>query len=209
LQNALPDPVLTLHGDDQQPIASNDNWSDDPASAAELSATGLTPVNGLESALVVTLPPGHYTAVMAGKGESTGTALVEIYDGDLPADSDLANISTLGFVGTGNDVLIAGFVIGGPGSAKVVLRALGPSLTPLGVANAIQDPTLQLYDANGSVTNNDDWGTISDSIPALLQPSNPRESAIKATLTPGNYTAVVQGKDGMSGVALVEAYNLE
>ena len=209
LENVLPDPVLSLHGDDEQPIASNDNWQDDPASAAELTAAGLDPWDDLESALVVTLPPGHYTAVITGNGAAFGTALVEIYEDDLPADSELANISTLGFVGTGNDVMIAGLVVGGPGAAKVVVRALGPSLAEFGVSNPIQDPTLQLHDANGSITSNDDWGTTSDAVPALFQPMDPRESAIQVTLTPGSYTAIVQGKNATSGVALVEAYNLD
>jgi pectinesterase len=209
LDDALADPVLSLHGDDQQPIASNDNWQDDAASAAELAAAGLEPLDDLESGLVVTLPPGHYTALITGTGASIGTALVEIYDGDLRADSELANISTLGFVGTGNDVLIAGLVVGGPGAAKIVLRALGPSLAQFGVSNPIQDPTLQLHDANGSVTSNDDWGTTGDAVPTLLRPMDPRESAIEVTLTPGSYTAIVQGKNATSGVALVEAYNLE
>jgi pectin methylesterase-like acyl-CoA thioesterase len=209
LENALPDPVLALHGDDGQTIASNDNWQDDPVSAAELTAASLTPTHQLESALVVTLPPGHYTAVIGGNGVAAGTALVEVYDDDLVADSELANISTLGFVGTGNDVLIAGFVIGSPGSAKVVVRALGPSLTEFGVSNAIQDPTLELYDANGSITSNDDWETNGETVPALLRPALARESVVQVTLTPGNYTAIVQGKNGTSGVALVEAYNLE
>ena len=210
LQNALANPVLVLYGDGQQPIAINDNWRDDSTSAAELAAKGLAPVDELESAVVVTLLPGHYTAVISDNGASTGTALVEIYDGDLPADSELANISTLGFVGTGNDVLIAGFVIGGSGSAKVVVRALGPSLTKFNVANAITDPMLQLYDANGSVTSNDDWqiSQNGESLPALLQPFDPRESALQATLSPGNYTAIVQGK-GTRGVALVEAYTVD
>jgi pectin methylesterase-like acyl-CoA thioesterase len=211
LENALADPVLTLHGDDQQPIASNDNWQDDPVSAAELLATGLMPANELESALVVTLPPGHYTAVVGGQNSSVGTALVEVYDGDLPADSQLANISTLGFVGTGDDVLIAGVVIGGPSAGQVVLRALGPSLTQFAVSNALQDPVLQLYDANGSIASNDDWETPvnGQAVPESFRPTHPRESALETSLAPGNYTAIVQGKGATTGVALVEAYNLE
>jgi len=209
LENALRDPRLALHGAGNEPIASNDNWQDDAASAAELAATGLAPADQLESALVVTLSPGHYTAVIDGTDGSAGTALVEIYDGDLPADSELANISTLGFVGTGNDVLIAGFVIGGPQFGEVVLRALGRSLTEFGVTNAIQDPTLQLYDANGSITQNDDWETTGDSIPLLLRPTDRHEAVVKASLPPGHYTAIVEGKDATTGVALVEAYSLD
>lgn len=211
LENALADPVLALHGDGEEPIAVNDNWEEDPGAAAELAAKGLTPAHELESAIVTTLAPGHYTAVIRGADSSAGTALVEAYDGDLAANSQLANISTLGFVGTGNDVLIAGFVVGGPASAKVVLRALGPSLTQFGVSNPIQDPTLQLYDANGSISSNDDWQTTTsgESIPTSLQPAHPRESALQVSLAPGHYTAIVQGKGAATGVALVEAYNLQ
>jgi pectin methylesterase-like acyl-CoA thioesterase len=209
LDNALADPVLTLHGEDSQTIASNNNWRDDAASAAELEKSGLAPTHELESALVVTLPPGHYTAVLDGKPGAAGTALVELYDGDLPAESEFANISTLGFAGTGNDVLIAGFVVGGPAFGNVVVRALGPSLTQFGVTNAIEDPTLQLFDGNGSLTSNDDWGTTGDSIPVLLRPSHAKESAVHVSLPPGHYTAIVQGKGAATGVALVEAYSLE
>jgi pectin methylesterase-like acyl-CoA thioesterase len=211
LPQVVADPVLDLHGEGGETIATNNNWRESPDSAEELMAKGLAPVHELESALVVTLSPGHYTAVVTGNESSLGTALVELYDGDLPANSQLANISTLGFVGTGDDVLIAGVVIGGPGPAKVVVRALGPSLTQFAVANAIQDPILQLFDANGSLTGNDDWGTALDgeSIPASLQPSDSRESAVQISLAPGHYTAIVQGKEASTGVALVEAYNLE
>jgi hypothetical protein len=211
LENALADPVLALHGDGAQPIAVNDNWRDDGASAGELETAGMVPAHELESAMVVTLLPGHYTTVIRGNGAAAGTALVEIYDGDLPADSELANISTLGFVGTGNDVMIAGFVIGGPAYGKVLVRALGPSLAEFGVSDPIQDPTLQLYDANGSLASNDDWETTEENepIPALLQPSDPRESALQTILAPGHYTAIVAGKDGTTGAALVEAYSLD
>jgi hypothetical protein len=132
-----------------------------------------------------------------------------VYDGDLVADSQLANISTLGFVGAADDVLIGGFVVGN-GSANVAVRAIGPTLSQSGVVNAISDPTLELHDANGGVTTNDDWqaGANHDSIPLSLQPQDGRESAIYTTLSPGSYTAIVRGKAGATGVAVVEAYNL-
>jgi hypothetical protein len=210
LANILPDPVLELHGGSADSlISTNDNWRDDAASAAELTAAGLAPANDNESAIVVTLPPGQYTAVIRGKDGSAGVALVEIYDGDLVADSELANISTLGFVGAADDVLIGGFVVG-TRSANVVVRALGPSLAQSGVANPIADPTLEVHDSNGSITGNDDWqtGPNRNSIPASLQPLESREAAISTTLAPGNYTAVVREKAGATGVALVEVYNL-
>ena len=210
LANVLSNPVLELHGGaGDNLIATNDNWQDDAGSGAELAAAGMAPTNPYEAAIVVTLPPGQYTAVIDGKDGATGTALVEIYDGELTANSQLANISTLGFVGAADDVLIGGFVIGN-GAAKVVLRALGPTLTQFGVANPIGDPTVELHDANGGVTTNDDWqtGADRDSIPVSLQPVDLRESAIYATLSPGSYTAIVRGKAGATGVALVEVYNL-
>jgi pectin methylesterase-like acyl-CoA thioesterase len=211
LANALADPTLEIHGgaaDDL--IAANDNWQDDPGSAAELVAAGMAPGDESESATIVTLPPGQYTAVISGKDGATGTALVEVYDGDLTADSQLANISTLGFVDAADDVLIGGFVVG-TGLAEVVVRALGPSLTQFGVADPIADPILEVHDGNGSVTSNDDWqtGANSASIPASLRPIEPHESALHLSLAPGNYTAVVRGKAGAVGVALVEAYNLQ
>lgn len=211
LANVLGDPMLEIHGGATDSlIATNDNWQDDPALAAELVAAELAPADELESAMVVALPPGHYTAVIAGKDGATGTALVEVYDGDLTADSQLANISTLGFVGAADDVLIGGFVVG-TGLAEVVVRALGPSLTQFGVADPIADPTLEVHDGNGSVTSDDDWqtGPNHDLIPASLQPLDGRESALHLSLPPGNYTAVVRGKAGAVGVALVEAYNLQ
>jgi hypothetical protein len=133
-----------------------------------------------------------------------------MYDVDPVADSQFGNISTLGFVSTGDDALIGGFVVAGPGAARVVIRAIGPSLATSGVLNAIDDPTLHLHDSNGNVTSNDDWQTITngESIPVSLQPRDAREAAIQTTLVPGSYTAIVRGKGTATGVALVEAYNL-
>ncbi len=210
LANFLADPVLELHGgaaDDL--ISTNDNWRDDAVSIAELTAAGLAPGNDNESAIVITLSPGQYTAVIRGKEAAAGVALVEVYDGDLVEDSQLANISTLGFVGAADDVLIGGFVVGN-GSANLVVRAIGPTLAQSGVVNPIDDPILELHDANGSVTTNDDWqsGANHDLIPVSLQPQDGRESALLASLSAGSYTAIVRGKAGATGAALVEAYNL-
>ncbi len=148
--------------------------------------------------------------MIGGKDGSVGTALVEVYDVDPVADSQFGNVSTLGFVGAGDDALIGGFVVAGPGSAKVVVRAIGPSLVTSGVLNAIDDPTLEVHDSNGNVTGNDDWQAApnGESIPVALQPRDTRESAIQMTLVPGSYTAIVRGKGTSTGVGLVEAYNL-
>ena len=210
LANVVTDPVLELHdGSQNRLMTTNDNWSDDPESADDLSAIGMKPADERESAIIVTLAPGPYTAVIRAKDGSTGTALVEMYDVDAVADSQLANVSTLGFVGTGDDVLIGGFVIGGPSSAKVVVRAIGPSLRASGVQNAVEDPTLAVHDSNGNVTSNDDWQSANEAIPAVLQPRDPRESAIQMALPAGSYTAIVRGKADSTGVALVEAYNVQ
>jgi pectin methylesterase-like acyl-CoA thioesterase len=210
LGNVLADPVLELYGAPGDLIATNDNWKEDLTSASELEEMAMTPPDDTEAAVVVTLSPGHYTAVIAGKNGATGTALVEMYDVDPMADSQFGNVSTLGSVGMGDDALIGGFVVAGPGSARVVIRAIGPSLDTSGVPNALEDPMLQVHDGNGNATSNDDWqtGTNGESIPVALEPLDARESAIQMTLAPGSYTAIVRGKGTATGVALVEAYKL-
>jgi hypothetical protein len=171
----------------------------------------LAPANDAESALVVTLLPGRYTAVIGGSNGTTGMALVEVYDGDLAVDSQLANISTRGFVGTDDRVLIGGFVIGGNGRAngRVVIRALGPSLSAFGITGALQDPVLALKNANGStVISNDDWQESQEMEinQTGLAPTEPRESALVTSLSDGNYTAIISGQSDAMGVAVVEVY---
>ena len=207
LGNTLADPTLELYQDGIL-IMSNDNWKDSQQS--EIEATGLAPTEDLESAIVATLAPGSYTVILRGQNSGTGIGLVEAYDLDAAAQSSLANTSTRGFVQTGDDVLIGGFIIGNGGSDTVVVRAIGPSLADAGIVNSLADPTLDLYDANGVVIRSDDnWR---DSQESLLQstglaPTNDAESAIIRSLEPGSYTAIVRGKDGGTGVALVEVYN--
>ena len=209
---ALSDPTLELRDSGNSLIASNDNWRDNPVWAAELQATGLAPTFDFESAIVATLSPGAYTAIVGGKNGSTGMGLVEIYDLDPAGDAQLANISTRGLVRTGDSVVIGGFILGGDtGQASVLLRAIGPSLTAVGVANALANPTLELRDSNGVLLQyNDNW---KDSQQAAIEatgvpPQNDLESAILATLLPGSYTAIAAGKDGSMGVGLIEVYNL-
>lgn len=209
LTDVLADPVLELHGGAQDNlIAQNDNWRNDPA-ASELQSMGMMPADEREAATVQTLSPGQYTAVISASDGSSGTALVEMYDVDSLADAQFGNVSTLGFVGTGDNTLIGGFVVSGPGLATIVVRAIGPSLMSSGVQNAIENPTLAVHDSNGNVTSNDDWQTAAEPIPVSLQPRDPRESALQLSLAPGNYTAIVRQKGDMTGVALVEAYNLQ
>jgi hypothetical protein len=174
-------------------------------------ATGIPPQNDLESAIVAILPPGRYTAVLAGKNGTTGNGLAEIYDLESGTSSTLANLSTRGFVGTGDNIMIGGLIIGSGDSPITVVRAMGPSLTSSGIANPLLDPTIELHDGNGAVIGfNDNWkdNQVQAVLATQLAPADDRESAIVAFLAPGNYTAVVHGKGNVTGVALVEAYSL-
>lgn len=205
LPGALLDPTLELHSATAL-LVSNDNWQ--TGQKAEIVATGIPPTNAKESAIVATLDPGSYTAIVRGATGGSGLALVEVYDLDQTGDSDLANISTRGLVGTGDDVLIGGFIILGGDSGKVLIRALGPSL-PL--SGTLADPTLELHNGDGMViAYDDDWRT--DQLYAItgtgLPPPNDAEAAIVSTLPPGSYTAIVRGADDTTGLALVEVYHL-
>ena len=207
--NPLTDPTLTLFDASGHTLMANDNWQD--SQAAEITATGIPPRNNLESALVATLGPGRYTAVLAGKNGTTGNGLVEVYDLEPGANSTLANLSTRGFVGIGDNAMIGGLIIGSGDSPIVVLRAIGPTLMSSGIANPLHDPTIELHDGNGAVIGlNDNWkeGRAEAVLATQLAPTDDRESAMVAFLAPGNYTAVVRGKGGSTGVALVEAYRV-
>jgi hypothetical protein len=210
LSDLLADPTLELRGSDGALISGNDNWKD--SQRVQIEATGLSPHNDSESAILVTLAPGSYTAIVSGKGGSTGVGIVEAYDLDAAASSLLANISTRGFVQGGNNVMIGGFILGnGTNPANLIVRAIGPSLTQFGITGAISDPTLELRDANGAlVRGNDNWKTDQQSeIQATgLQPGNDLEAAVFATLSPAAYTAIVSGKNGGTGVGIVELYRL-
>ena len=211
VSGALADPVLELHEPDGT-VVTDDNWMD--TQKTEIEATGIPPINPLESAIIATLAPNNYTVILHGKGTATGVGLIEAYDLDQAAASTLANISTRGFVDTGDSVMIGGFIVGGAGggNSTVIVRAIGPSLSAAGITNPLQDPTLELHDADGAlISSNDNWMDSPDKqvlIDDSIAPTNAAESAIVATLAPGNYTAVVQGSQGGTGVALVEAYNL-
>jgi hypothetical protein len=188
-------------------IATNDNWQIND-NQQEIIDTGLEPTNDLESALLVTLDPGAYTAIVTGAGNGTGIGLVEAYDLDQTTDARLANISTRGFVQTGDNVMIGGFIILGSADEDVIVRAIGPSLPLTGT---LADPLLELHDADGAIlATNDNWRDTQEvDIEATgLAPTNDAESAIVSTLPPGNYTAIVRGVGDTTGVALVEAYGL-
>jgi hypothetical protein len=209
LQGVLTDPFLELHDGSNAIIATNDNWQQAP-NTNEIPS-GFAPGDPRESVIVTTLAPGNYTAVIKGAHGETGVGVVETYDLTQSASSKLANISTRGFVDTGDNAMIGGLIMTG-GSAKVLVRALGPSLANFGIANTLQDPTLELINGNGtSVATNDNWQQAANTseIPNGFTPSDSRESAIVTTIFAGNYTAIVRGKGTAVGVALVEAYNLQ
>jgi len=217
--NALLDPTLELHNGAGALIGSNDNWratqiggvvtSDQ---AIEIAATSIAPSSDAESAIIAILAPGAYTAVVGGANNSTGIAVVQIYDLDAVRDSTLANISTRGFIQTGDNVMIGGFIyLGDVGTTNVVLRGIGPSLVAVGINNALTDPVLEVFDANGtSVALNDNWQQSPQAAAiqaAGLAPSNTAESALLLTgLAQGSYTAVLRGQNGGVGVGVIEAY---
>jgi hypothetical protein len=205
----LVDPTLELHGPNNL-LITNDNWND--TQPTEVQSSGLAPAGSLESVIFMTLPPGEYTVILKDKNGTTGIGLVEVYDLTAASDSKLGNISSRGFVETADDVMIAGFIFGqGTASEKVIIRALGPSLP--GIANILVDPTLALYDGDGTLLiSNDNWRDDASQealiIATGLAPSNNLESAIVTTLPHGNYTAIVAGLNGGTGVALAEVYHL-
>ena len=203
---ALQDPQLEIYRGAEL-VASNDNWRAAPNQQEIIDST-VAPLDDRESAILETLEPGAYTAVVSGVGGGTGVGVVEAYDLDLNADSEFANIATRGFVQTGDDVMIGGLIVVGTATQNVLVRALGPSL---GITGQLEDPLLQLFDANGDlVVSNDNWkDTQQAEIEATtIPPSKDPESAIVATLPPALYTAVVRGVENTSGVALVEVYAL-
>lgn len=203
----LADPKLDLYNAAGNLIAENDNWTSLPSNVV---AAGLTPTSAKESVIALTLAPGSYTAMISGVGDSDGVALLELYDLDTE-HSVLSNISTRGQVISTSDPMIGGFIIDGTESAKVLVRALGPSLTAAGVEGALADPVLELRNSDGSLLfSNDNWRETQEQqvLATTIPPTDDREAAIVATLAPGSYTAIVHGNDASGGIALVEVYGL-
>lgn len=213
---ALANPILELH-DTNGVIASNDNWKTTVIGGiitsdqvAEIQASGVAPSNDAESALIGTLTPGGYTAQVRGVNNSTGIGVAEAFDLSIGSGATLANVSTRGQVGTGNNIMIAGFfVVNNP--LKVVVRGIGPSLVNFGVVNFLANPILELRDSNGNlVLGNDDWKTNQQAeiTATTLQPSNDAESALVITLQPGGYTAQLRGTNNGTGVGVVDVFAL-
>ena len=212
VSGALPDPGLSLYNSSGSLIATNDNWQTDLGSAY-MAQNGFAPTNPAESATLQTLMPGAYTAVVRGRNGSEGVSLAEIYDLSPVSGSKLKNMSTRGSVGTGDNVLISGFIVGDVGSATVVVRVLGPSLGAFGVSRPLSDPVLTIYDSKGSaIVTNDNWHDNVNWVDVQkngLAPPNALESAIVLHLPAGAYTAVIRGANGATGNALVEVYHLQ
>ncbi len=213
LTGLLADPVLELHGPDGFATVINNNWQDDPAQAAAIQATGLAPTTNLSAAIDAMLAPGAYTGVVRGNGGTSGIGLIEIYDLSQAVLAKLANISTRALVGTGNEIVIAGFILGNnSGQTRIVIRGIGGSLTALGVPNALANPTLELRDSSGVlVASNDDWQSdtaqAAELTAAGLAPTNPQESGLALTLGPGQYTALLSGLNNTTGVGVIEVYD--
>ncbi len=210
VSGALMDTVLELHKPDGS-VVVNDDWQSDQKS--EINDTGIAPTDDRESALVATLDPGAYTAIVHGKDVATGVAMVEAYDVAQADASEFGNISTRGFVQTGDDSMIGGFIIDPKESARILIRAIGKSLEQAAapVANALQDPTLELHDSNGVLINsNDNWADTAESeiMATGIAPTDAKEAALLVNLNGGNYTAIVRGVGGSSGVGLVEICRL-
>ncbi len=225
--NPLFNPTLELHDATGALIASNDNWQHTIIGGiitgnqvAEIIGSGYAPGDGRESAIIADLQAGNYTAIVRGVNSLIGVALVEVYDLSPGNGSILANISSRALVQTDDNVMIGGFIVRGTLSKRVIIRAIGPSLSQYGVPNTLPDPTLELHDSSGAlIAFNDDWqhtiigGIITSGQVLEIQnsgyaPSDPRESAIIANLPPGNYTAIVRSRNIIIGVALVEVYDL-
>jgi hypothetical protein len=213
LEGELADPTIEVHDYQGTAIAFNDNWQD-AESATDIMRT-IPPANPLESALWGIINPAAYSVVLRGRNETGGIAVVETYDLDPSADSGLGNISARGFVGTNDEVMICGIIVGPSANAdstRIVLRAIGPSLTQFGVSNVLANPMIDVRDSNGTqLASNDDWPSdpAAGVISALgLAPTDPRESATIITATGGAYTAIVSGAGESAGIGLVEAYEV-
>ncbi|MBS0657417.1 MAG: peptidylprolyl isomerase [Verrucomicrobia bacterium] len=215
VQGALANPQIELRSGGSV-VATNDDWR--ATQQAAIQASGFAPANDLDAALIATLPPGSYTPIVSGVGGAAGVAIVEVYELAVNEAPRLINLSSRGRVGTGEDVMIGGFVINGSTPKRVLVRAAGPSLTPFGVAGALADPKLELFAGANFLAGNDDWrlasgGGANPDLAAIqasgFAPANDKESAVLLTLAPGAYTAIVRGVGETAGVAIIEVYDLD
>jgi hypothetical protein len=210
ITGALQDPTLELHDSSGSIIASNDNWRDSQETA-QIVATGIPPNDDRESALLLTLQPGSYTAVAQGKADTTSVAVVELYDLEAAEGGQVTNSSARGNASEVESTIINGFVIPQDTLPRVLVRAIGPELAAAGLTEVLQNPTLELRDGNGNLLAfNDDWETDQEAeiLFSGQAPTDPRESAIVRRLNPGFYTAIMRGKNATLGFGLVEVYLL-
>lgn len=208
VSGALANPTLTLYDANNTALATNDSWRS--SQEAAIQATGFAPQDDADAAILIDLPPGNYTAIVSGVNSTTGVALFDAYDLDSNG-AILSNLSTRGFVGTGDRVLIGGFVIASGEQPLVVLRAVGPGLASLGVNQPLANPVLELHSQDGTLlATNDSWKADHPTAvkATLLTPPNDEDAVIVTSLPPGNYTTIVRGQNDTTGVALVEAYRL-
>lgn len=218
IADALANPTLEIHDANSVTVARNNDWKTTQIGGlitgdqfAEINASGVAPTNDLESALIVSLEPGNYTAVVRGAGNTVGTGVVDAFDLDAGSAARVANIATRGLIQPGDKLMIGGFIVQN-GSIKTVVRAIGPSLTAFGISNALPDTTLQLRDQQGAIVmENDDWKTSQQQEleSTGLQPTHDLEAALVATIQPGQYTAQVRGKGDASGIGVVQVYFLQ
>jgi uncharacterized repeat protein (TIGR01451 family) len=202
----LANPQLQLFSGQTQ-IAANDNWGD-AANASALAASGFAPADANEAAVMMTVNPGAYSAIVSGVGGTTGVAIIEVFEVDAIL-VPLANISTRGRAQTGDNVMIAGFVIQGDGPQTVVIRARGPSLGQFGVQGVLANPQLQLFSGGTQIAYNDNWQQDANATQIQASgfaPSDANEAAILVTLQPGAYSAIVSGVGGTAGIAIVEVF---
>ena len=226
--NVLLNPTLELHNGTGAVLASNDNWQTTViggiivgSQVQQIINSGHAPMDPRESAIIASLPAGNYTAIVRGVSDTRGVGLVEVYDLSPDTDSTMNNISTRSFVQTNDNVMIGGFILSGNRPKRVIIRAIGPELAQFGVPNVLAYPTLELHDGTGAlIAFNNNWQTtiiggiiMNDQVMQILNsghvPTDGRESAIIANLPAGNYTAIVRGVNGTTGVALVEVYDLQ
>lgn len=220
----LADPKLSIYKEGVL-VASNDNWGGGAGlatAAVQVGAFDYPVPSSLDAVLLVTLAPGVYSAHVASTGAGTGIALVEAYDVDTPtsfAADRVVNISTRGFIGTGDNILIGGFVVGGTSAKKILVQGLGPALTKFGVNGTLADPVLKIFTASGKIVReNDDWTTGNDEAlvneattktGATPMSSGSKDAAILITLPPGAYSAQLSGSGSATGVGLIAVYEVQ
>ncbi|HEY2124595.1 MAG TPA: hypothetical protein VGG94_03940 [Chthoniobacterales bacterium] len=215
LAGRLTDPAIDLYDGNGTLLATNDNWNGKARGRRRpppnpIQATGFAPTNASEAALIATLPPGSYTAVLRGaKRRNTGVGLLDVHDLDDTVDGPtLKSVSAYGAVGTGTSVLTS-TVMAYSNSGGLLIRTIGPELLSQGVTGALSDPTLEVYDASGAlVASNDNWRSAPNSAAIQntgLAPGDDRDAAVLFTPAPGSYTVIVRGANGTTGICLLKA----